>query len=237
MIPILIRVIHGLPAHYRPGTTDEAVLREVLENRSYRRASMGFDVKAGERWLDLGANIGAFALYCRTRGATAECYEPDPGNFKVLRLNAPGFNCYQTAVSARPEPELPFWKGRNPTDHYRATMLDTGTLPRHPSGTLPNLYGGFLKGMQFDGVKMDIEGAEGGLIDLYMVPKCEKLCMEYHNNRDKSTENLRRRLGHLKELFQQVKYPPEYDRLIAAGGGDQETFFDRMIFCKGWRNK
>src|SRR5262245_56529623 len=108
-----------MQAYYRSGTTDENVLREVLVARTYRKPSIGFDVEAAEHWLDLGANIGAFALYCQSRGAVAECYEPMPDWFALLRRNAPKFKCYPRAVSHLRAPEVPFWTSRKPTDHYR----------------------------------------------------------------------------------------------------------------------
>lgn len=100
------------------------------------------------------------------------------------------------------------------------------------------MYAGCLTYQQFDGVKMDIEGSEGELIDQWLLPKCNKLVMEYHSSRDKSIENLRRRLEVLRGRFEVVSYPPEYDRIIAAGGntsyeGNQLTYFDRMVFCMG----
>lgn len=81
----------GITAHYRPHTSDERVLREVITKAAYRRTTLGFDVRPGEVWLDLGANIGAFALYCKTKRATAVCYEPDPDCFELLSLNVPEF--------------------------------------------------------------------------------------------------------------------------------------------------
>src|SRR5262245_12504074 len=83
----------NVQAWYRPGTTDENALIEVLVKRAYRRPSIGFDVRAGEHWLDLGANIGAFALYCKARGASAACYEPLADNFAILLKNAEPFPC------------------------------------------------------------------------------------------------------------------------------------------------
>ena len=79
------------PDHYgkkifcRPGG-DERILKEVLHG-IYRRKSIGFDVCSGERWLDLGANIGAFAIYCELRGAQTVSYEPDQECFEILKKN------------------------------------------------------------------------------------------------------------------------------------------------------
>jgi FkbM family methyltransferase len=225
-----IKLLHGLAVHYRPGTSDERVLEEVITKATYRRVRMGFDVYPGETWLDLGANIGAFALYCKLRGATAVCYEPDPDCFALLARNVPEFEKYRTAVTAQAAATIPFWRGRAPTDHYRATAYPTPSLPRHPLGELPNRHGAFLTGLTFDGVKMDIEGSEAGLLDAGFIPSCQKLVLEYHLSRDPSMANLQRRLDWLRRRFRNVAYPAELDRLVAAGGS-AKTFFDRLIHC------
>ena len=224
------RLASGLSAYYRQGSTDELVLHEVLDNRIYRRAKMGFDVESGENWLDLGANIGAFALYCKLRGATAECYEPDPDCFALLGKNVPDFTLHNVAVTASTADRIPFWKGRSSKDFYRATACGNRFLPRHPSGLLSNRHGGFLVGCSFDGVKMDIEGSEGALLDQGLLPRCRKLCVEYHLSRDDSAVNLQRRLDLLRLRFRTVKYPPYFDHMIALGRPFR-TFHDRVIFC------
>jgi hypothetical protein len=227
---IATKLLQGLAVHYRPGTSDERVLEEVVAKATYRRVRMGFDVYPGETWLDLGANIGAFALYCKLRGATAVCYEPDPDCFDLLARNVPAFEKHAVAITVQVAPTIAFWRGRAPADHYRATAYPTPGLPRHPSGELPNRHGAFLTGLTFDGVKMDVEGAEGGLLDAGFIPSCRKLCLEYHLSRDPSMANLQRRLEWLRRRFRNVAYPAELDRLVAAGGS-AKTFFDRLIHC------
>ena len=221
---------YGITAHYRPDASDERALREVITKATYRRTSLGFDVRRGERWLDLGANIGAFAPYCKMNRATAVCYEPDPDCFAMLSMNVPEFERHNVAITAHHEQSLPFWKGKSPLDHYRATAIPSKTLPRHPSGVLRNQHGASLMHMTFDGVKMDIEGSEGELLDQELIPPCKKLCMEYHLSRDNSIENLDRRLRYLRRRFRHVHYVPELDRLIAAGV-PAKTYFDRLIHC------
>lgn len=234
----LVKQYGTLTAHYRPNTSDLFVLEEVITNRIYRRKKIDFDVQPGERWLDLGANIGAFALYCKLHQATAVCYEPDPDCYALLRQNVPDFVCHPVAVTNRHEPELPFWKGKLHPNHSKATAVVSPNLPRHPLGALQNVHAGCLLDQEFDGVKMDIEGSEGPLLDEWLLPRCNKLVMEYHSSRDKSVDNLRRRLETLKQHFEVVSYPPEYDRIIAAGSntsyeGSQLTYFDRMVFAMG----
>jgi FkbM family methyltransferase len=226
---------------YREGTSDERVIEEVLFRRAYRRITVGFDVEQGERWLDLGANIGAFALYCKWHSATAVCFEPDPGCFKLLLNNVQpflGFTAVQAAVTHLEYETIPFWGARDENDHHRYTAFPKKTSPRHPAGELPNWWAGdrmLQQNYRFDGIKMDIEGSEHGILDNDLLPKCNKLAMEYHIWLDKSMANLRRRLNYLKDRFKHVKYPPEFDRMMDSGEEFCTSYYDRTIFC--WNDK
>jgi len=231
----LSRIGVDAKVHYRAGTSDERVLREVLFKSPYRRKRLNFDVEAGETWLDLGANIGAFALYCRMREAAG--YEPDPGCFKLLEQNVreDRDSVFQVAVTASHDPLVPFWAALSDTDHHRYTAYPMKRSPKHRSGMLPNVCGNFLLSEHYDGCKMDIEGSEGGLLDNGWIPRCEKFVVEYHLWRDPSMEHLRRRLEFLRSKFETVSYPPEFDRMLASGDKEATAFYDRLIFCKGWR--
>jgi FkbM family methyltransferase len=221
-------------AYYRPGTSDENALREVLIARTYRKASVGFDVAAGEHWLDLGANIGAFALYCQAKGATAECYEPMPDCYALLRRNAPKFKCYRTAISNLRAPEVTFWTSRRASDHYRGTLIPR-TKGGYPQTTVKNTHASRLQKQKFDGIKMDIEGAEFGIIDEWLLPKAKRLVLEYHLSRDNSLANLARRVRILKQHYRHVIYCPELARLVERGTGTGKTYFHRCIYCWGLR--
>lgn len=241
----VLMVVGGEKIWLRRGTnepsSDEQAAEEVLVKKAYTRKGHGptgfkFDVLPGERWLDLGANIGAFAVYCRARGATAVCFEPEPGCFKLLQKNAAGFRCYQLAVTASHEKQLAFCKSKNPENNYRGTVLPVENY----IGVEPvnNLYAGELEGYtgsvngnSFDGIKMDIEGAEGEILDNWLLPRTKKLVMEYHTSRDTSLVNLARRLGHLLDRFHTVKIPQLFLRAIE---GDLKGFpprFDQLIFA------
>ena len=226
---IACEIFGAMQAHYRPGTTDVNALKEVLVKCAYRQPTVGFDVEAGEHWLDLGANIGAFALYCQSKGATATCYEPLPANFALLQKNVPQFECHPTAISNQHASELTFWTSRRPHDHYRGTLLDRGK--GYPQVTVKNTHASALMGRTFDGLKLDIEGAEFGLIDEWLLPKARKLVLEFHTSRDSSIENLVRRIGILRQHYQHIHYCPELARLIERGTGTGKTFYDRIVFC------
>lgn len=234
--------------HYRAGSSDERVLRQVINQHCYRKTSIGFDVEAGEQWLDLGANIGAFALYCRERGAVAECYEPDPDCFELLQKNVPEFRCYPYAVSASFEESLPFFTstavrwGAQHTNHQRGCLQHTSGKFQKAGFLIRNRHGSFLKELVVDGCKMDIEGSEGSLIDAKFLPQCQKLVVEYHLSHDGSLENFRRRVNILQQQFDKVWLPADARRMLDSVKNDVRTYLeelrgyvwiiDPIIFCR-----
>lgn len=227
-------IIGSQTIHYRPETTDEKVIREVIDCRAYRRASAMVDVEPGETWLDLGANIGAFAVYCLLRGATAECYEPEPTCFKLLQKNVPALDVHRATVTAHQQESLELWTSSRKGNHYRGTILSgKGAMLDEPQ-RVPNIYAGMLTNRKFSGVKLDIEGSEFDLLDQDLLPRSEKLVLEYHTSRDKSMANLRRRMAYLKRRYKTVAYVPELDRIMQAGGY-QKSFHDRVIYCRDLR--
>lgn len=224
------RKINDLKVFFRTGTSDERMLAEVIDRHCYRRSSIGFDVLPGERWLDFGANIGAFGIYCKLHKATALSFEPDWLNFRILKMNITGAeDVMYSAVSASKAKHLPWFASNKEGDFSRQTSIAVrGFIPQEE---VPNTFVGDIRS-KYDGIKMDIEGAEGAILDSGILPSCDKLVLEYHTSRDRSLPHLRRRLEFLRSRFKYVKYPPEYDR---AEGKELKTFFDRLIFC--WEAK
>jgi FkbM family methyltransferase len=135
------------------------VLNEIYLDRVYDIP--GVDFKQCRSVLDLGANIGVFALYVASRSPQTEvyCFEPYPRNFELLTRNlttnrVPG-RAFQFAVAA----------------HCGTGYLELGSSVEHAlsksgsDGTkvecvdLKRVFD--LAGVErFDFVKMDIEGAE-----------------------------------------------------------------------------
>lgn len=215
--------------HYRPGTSDENAIIEVVQGRAYHKPRFHFDVEEGEHWLDLGANIGSFAIYCRMRGAKATCYEPDPECFRLLKKNAPKFILHNAVVTSSREKSRTLFTNRNPDDHYRGTIIPVRGYVE--SVVAKNVYAGSLCSKKFDGVKMDIEGSETGILDEWLLPKCNKLVMEYHTSRDPDMRNFQRRIKMIKKHFKNVKYPVEFDRALERGEIIYRSFVDRLIFA------
>ncbi len=74
-----------------PGET-EIIYREIFDEKVYARH--GIVVGDGDTVLDIGANIGLFALFVSRSGARAKlfCFEPAPATFAALKRNVARHN-------------------------------------------------------------------------------------------------------------------------------------------------
>lgn len=230
-MPLVINRDLGFPIFFRKDTSDRRVIQEVVYNRTYRKKMIGFDVEPGEHWLDLGANIGAFGIYCRLHNATAHCFEPEPDCFEILKRNCPNFKCERSLVTTNQGRVLELWVSNKKDVYHRGTIMGYNRSMKKEPLLVPNKFIGSLK-QHYDGIKMDIEGSELSMLDnLDLLPSCDKMCLEYHFSRDQSMDNLKRRLDALRERFPIMHYVAEVHRMLAAGG-NQKSFWDRLIWCK-----
>lgn len=213
---------------YRPGTSDEQCITEVVVQECYAHSALGFRPQPGEHWLDLGANIGAFTFWCRLHDAHCTAYEPDVLNFRILQLNAgPQDRCINMAVTAIKRPTLMFYSGVKPGDFYRQSYLAPATI--REMHEYKNIHVSAIKD-HFDGVKMDIEGSEFHIIDQGLIPKCDKLVLEYHLSHDKDMNHFRKRIKLLRKRFKTVYYIESMDQQFP---NDQYPGkYDRYVWCK-----
>jgi FkbM family methyltransferase len=162
----------------RPGTTDELICRDVIENDAYRLNAIHC---ASPLIFDVGANIGAFSALALQRWPDAEviAFEPHPLNYGLLRHNVRGFNATaylaavfgwslpQSVIVERPHDEATEFGGwglAQVPHHYEpdfvnevgihCDLIDPETaFARARSTTRPVI------------LKMDCEGAEFSIID------------------------------------------------------------------------
>lgn len=73
-----------------PGETD-IIYKEIFDDKVYARH--GIKISDGDTVIDIGANIGLFALFAKQKGARAKvyCFEPAPETFRILEKNVKRF--------------------------------------------------------------------------------------------------------------------------------------------------
>lgn len=221
---------NGLRFQVRPGTSDAQAIKEVVTEKGYQRKY--FQIEQGERWLDLGANIGAFSCFAAQKGADVDAYEPEPDNAALtranLRLNGFPDRVHEAAVVADTETRdhLNFYLSNTTYGNWRHSLYKTKNkraiqVPvQHISTALANC----------DAVKMDIEGAEIDILSsLGDWQNVRKLCFEYHFDVNSEIALFESIITRLRKTFTEVRSPrmPE--------GVAHYTFYPpaRIVFC--WR--
>lgn len=138
--------------------------------------------------LDIGANIGAFALWAQHRfpGAKIHCYEPHPESFKLLETNTayikPNLHNYAVGLNVgmkvlyagkNNSGEASLKEGCRGVDLLRGVHVEV----RHPE-VLP----------EADILKMDTEGCEVEILTelLNRGRKFKAVLFEYHNEDDRA---------------------------------------------------
>lgn len=153
------------------GNWDEKIIQEVVAGDTYglRRAKERFpDAKL---FLDVGANIGAFAVFAKSLwpSSTVICFEPLSENFEVLQENVAGIEgvkLIKKAVVGSSEKQVGF---RNPsfltsTDGYFNPgdgKVERGLPTLVEACTIEEV----LADGKADMLKMDCEGAEGEILE------------------------------------------------------------------------
>jgi len=84
-LPIYVSEKTGLKFYYRPNTSDIKTIMEVVDRDVYQKKY--FKREAGEHWIDLGGNIGAFTLLALSKGATVDVYEADNEHCELIKMN------------------------------------------------------------------------------------------------------------------------------------------------------
>ena len=82
------------------GPHPRGVANTAVEMAAGEYDAPGFDIAPGERVVDVGANVGAFAVLAGSSGARVEAYEPHPDTFAYLERNTAdlGVRCVQAAI-------------------------------------------------------------------------------------------------------------------------------------------
>jgi len=205
----------GLNFYVRPGTTDVKAIEEVVGRHVYFRKGF-LEAEPEDRWLDLGGNIGAFAVSTAATGAAVRTYEPEPENCGVLRqnvqLNGLQVEVFEGAVVENGPLKQTLWLCKSERNRYRHTLQPK----RGWRGVWVQCFK--LDDVLADGwataVKLDIEGAE---LDMLSAGRgwdgITKMAMEYHFDYDRSIANFQERMAALRAVGFEVHHAKMPDRL------------------------
>lgn len=147
---------------------------------------------SGLKILDIGANVGFFALWASLRwpGSEIHCYEANPGTFPYLQRNTrrnPLIHCTHAAVFPGPERTMKFFS-RFPGDGeagltaylyetFNANLAgDVHEVPVMKPADLP----------EADIVKLDIEGGEGAVLAALDLSGVSLVLAEFQNRRNRT---------------------------------------------------
>lgn len=201
--------------HYRPQTTDEKVIDEVLKRNVYERQSLDFLIEEGETWLDLGANIGTFSLICLSRGARVVSFEPEPENYQMLVRNIdnnPHFvkktrvKAFKKAVGLQ-NGIAPLYLCKGDYNKYRHTLCPKRGRVKIEISVVS--ITDVIKKYKPTCIKMDIEGAEIEILEGMLLKSFDgihKLVFEYSFDVDRSIPRFMAIIKKLRQCFAMVHY-------------------------------
>lgn len=200
------------PSFYvRPGTCDVKAIEEVWKHANYVRPRLGFYPEPGQKWLDLGSNIGAFAVMAAKLGADVTCVEAEPTNASICRANLELNNVRATVVDAAIVPDS------HPED---VVVLNVNSGPmalrRHSivqwrKGTTPlevRAYriGDVVRDFRPTHLKINIEGVEIPILTAWTPPDFVRgLVFEWSFEANVDMAPFRLALDRLRSRFENVR--------------------------------
>lgn len=182
-------------------------IEEVWKKNSYQRKE--FRVIPGERWLDLGSNIGAFSVFAGLRGCSVRSYEAnaDCAAMTSQNLSANGILPQVTLAAIVPDSvtadHVTFFQNHRPMAQRRHSLFEpkkdfiTVRVPALRFKDLP-LHG-------TDAIKMNIEGTEIQLLEEATdFGSVKKLVLEYSWDKDPSIDRYKALVTRLRQWFPYV---------------------------------
>ena len=141
--------------------------------------------------LDIGANVGSFALWAELRwpGSKIRCYEPNPGTFAFLKRNTaghPAITCHNAALYPGAKPREPFFSRYDGdgeaglASYAKDTFREAVVTPAFEVDVVdPARVAGA------DIVKIDIEGGEADVLEHLDLSATSLVLLEFQNRRSR----------------------------------------------------
>lgn len=201
-------VRHGkISFNVRVGTSDRKAYEEVIVNASYQRRD--FRIEKGERWIDIGANCGAFSVWAGAQGAKVVAFEPDKESAAMARCNirqnglSESVTLHDAGVTEDEEGKSValyrntangnVWRNSMFKKWRGGDMVQVNLIPLHPYWNASTC------------VKLDAEGLEMPLLEKYAGCPVKKLVAEWSFDIDPSIARYISVVETLKRTYQNVR--------------------------------
>lgn len=170
----------------RPGdAADKPMVNECRKNY------VNFKFDDQSRVVDLGCNIGAFAVMCREAGVKFyHAFEANEANFKVATMNVLSedlsyqYGITHAAVSALKDPTVTFYNRGSKQASCSGTIVPSAIKSNMTPVVVTNIFiDDIINEFQPTHLKIDIEGAEKDILKYwdYVIPSCvQELSLEIH---------------------------------------------------------
>ncbi len=217
----IIKMKNGIKIKLRTNSTDLQAFANVWLLEEYRRK--GFKIKNNDLVIDIGSHIGLFTTYASQycKNGKIFSYEPIKENFELLNDNTKmnnltNVNSNNIAVSDYNGIKKIFLSEDEAGHSFYAKSnryVEVDTISLNKIIELNNIQ-------KCDFLKLDCEGAEfeilEGLNEQYY-NKIEKICLEYHLNKNNSEklEKLKRKLEKLHFFVTDIPSTQEMGVLFA----------------------
>lgn len=203
--------IKGLKFYCRPETSDQKTIEEVVGKDVYQKK--GVQIAEGDIWLDLGGNIGAFAVLALSKGAKVIVYEPDPMSYRVMveniKLNGFEAQTHNLAVVHNQQKEA-FLNISKTGQFWRNSLIKPwggGAVPVKCVNFLDVLRDASEEYVRRVNIKMDIEGSEMPIIEMpFDASPVKNLVFEWSFDVDTSLVRYNKAIEKLKQQFNEVKH-------------------------------
>lgn len=218
---IKILKIGSLNFAVRQGTSDFKAIKEVVIEKAYQRRD--FAPVSGEKWIDVGANCGAFSVWAGSLGAAVIAFEPDPETASIARTNIEANNLgklvslRQSGLTANEDlGEAALHRNTANGNLWRNSLFkkwqggETIKVPTEPIA--PYWSPDYC-------IKLDAEGVEMPILEKYAGRKVRKLVFEWSFDIDPSLARFESVISKLRETYQNVVfagYKPGHTRWQAS---------------------
>lgn len=215
--------VDGLRFRVRRGTwADESILNHVVRDREYHPP--GYEIGPGDTVIDIGGNIGGFAVSASraAEGGWVYAFEPEPDNFALLEHNLDRNRCHNvTAVRAAVTDAAGLVTLSVNADNSGGHSLHRqhgGPGVTVPAVTLTQIFDEYRIG-RCDYLKIDCEGAEydilHGLPERYFA-RVRRIVLEYHAEPAEKRERADDLVDHLRGVGFHID---QYTDIIGSRGG------------------